>query len=149
MENLDSLINELNSLILQGKKVPLSNSEIILKKADLLDIVTIFRDNYPEIVRESEGIVKERESILQQATDYANSIMDDAEAKTKKMLENSNITKEANDYAARKVEEANEYYKKLEWQGRSVAYENIKEVAEQMKKSLDNLTENMNRLAKD
>ena len=148
MENLDSLINELNSLDLQGKKVPFSNSEIILTKADLLDLITRFRDNYPEIVRESQEIVKERESILAQASEYANSIMDDAEAKARKLLDNNELVKQAQETAQNKINEANEYFKKLEWQGRSVAYDNIKKVADEMKKSLDNLTANMNELAK-
>ncbi|MEG1663176.1 MAG: hypothetical protein RR338_04235, partial [Clostridia bacterium] len=79
METIEMLINELDSEILKAKRAPFSNSDIVIGRSTLLDIVSRLRANYPAVISEAQQIKKDRDDILTKAEKYANDAMDKAE----------------------------------------------------------------------
>jgi len=91
METIDMLINEIESEVLKAKKAAFSNTDIVINKGVLLDLISRFRASYPLVLREATQIKKERDDIIAKAEAYANDTMDKAEAKAKQMMTETEI----------------------------------------------------------
>ena len=70
METIDMLINEIESEVLKAKKAAFSNTDIVVNKAVLLDLISRFRASYPLVLREATQIKKEREDRKDGTRDY-------------------------------------------------------------------------------
>ena len=91
METIDMLINEIESEVLKAKKAAFSNTDIVINKAVLLDLISRFRASYPLVLREATQIKKERDDIIAKAEAYANDTMDKAEARAKQMMTETEV----------------------------------------------------------
>ncbi len=149
MDSIDMLINELQSLALQAKKVPFSNTDIMLNKSDLIELVSRFRESYPQIIRESNQVVKERDEILKKAEKYANETMDAAEAHAKNLVTNTEIMKKAEADALIMRQEAEENYRKLDYEARSLAYNILDKAEQSVKEGLSIINDRKRKLIED
>ena len=129
METIDMLINEIESEVLKAKKAAFSNSDIVINKAVLLDLISRFRASYPLVLREATQIKKERDDIIAKAEAYANDTMDKAEAKAKQMMTETEVYNRAKAEAEQMQREAEENYHKMDYEARSLAF-NILDSAE-------------------
>lgn len=64
METIDMLINEIESEVLKAKKAAFSNTDIVVNKAVLLDLISRFRASYPLVLREATQIKKSATRLL-------------------------------------------------------------------------------------
>lgn len=129
METIDMLINEIESEVLKAKKAAFSNTDIVINKAVLLDLISRFRASYPLVLREATQIKKERDDIIAKAEAYANDTMDKAEAKAKQMMTETEVYNRAKAEAEQMQREAEENYQKMDYEARSLAF-NILDSAE-------------------
>ena len=129
METIDMLINEIESEVLKAKKAAFSNTDIVINKGVLLDLISRFRASYPPVLREATQIKKERDDIIAKAEAYANDTMDKAEAKAKQMMTETEIYNRAKAEAEQMQQEAEENYHKMDYEARSLAF-NILDSAE-------------------
>ncbi len=116
------LINEIESEILKAKKAAFSSTDIVVNKNVMLELVSRFRSNYPVALKEAAEITRKSDEILSQAQDYANRVMDDAEAKAKALVSDTEIVKAAQAQAAQIQAEAEENYSKMDYEARSLAF---------------------------
>lgn len=91
METIDMLINEIESEVLKAKKAAFSNTDIVVNKAVLLDLISRFRASYPLVLREATQIKKERDEIIEKAEKYANETMDKAEEQAKRLMTETEV----------------------------------------------------------
>ena len=129
METIDMLINEIESEVLKAKKAAFSNTDIVINKAGLLDLISRFRASYPLVLREATQIKKERDDIIAKAEAYANDTMDKAEARAKQMMTETEVYNRAKTEAEQMQREAEENYHKMDYEARSLAF-NILDGAE-------------------
>ena len=129
METIDMLINEIESEVLKAKKAAFSNTDIVINKAVLLDLISRFRASYPLVLREATQIKKERDDIIAKAEAYANDTMDKAEARAKQMMTETEVYNRAKTEAEQMQREAEENYHKIDYEARSLAF-NILDGAE-------------------
>ena len=129
METIDMLINEIESEVLKAKKAAFSNTDIVIHKAVLLDLISRFRASYPLVMREATQIKKERDDIIAKAEGYANDTMDKAEARAKQMMTETEVYNRAKTEAEQMQREAEENYHKMDYEARSLAF-NILDGAE-------------------
>ena len=129
METIDMLINEIESEVLKAKKAAFSNTDIVINKAVLLDLISRFRASYPLVLREATQIKKERDDIISKAEAYANDTMDKAEARAKQMMTETEVYNRAKTEAEQMQREAEENYHKMDYEARSLAF-NILDGAE-------------------
>lgn len=122
METIEMLINEIESEILKAKKAAFSSTDIVVNKNVMLELVSRFRSNYPVALKEASEITKKRDDIIAEAQDYANRVMDDAEAKAKALVADTEIVKAAQAQAAGIQAEAEENYRKMDYEARSLAF---------------------------
>ena len=129
METIDMLINEIESEVLKAKKAAFSNTDIVINKAVLLDLISRFRASYPLVLCEATQIKKERDDIIAKAEAYANDTMDKAEARAKQMMTETEVYNRAKTEAEQMQREAEENYHKMDYEARSLAF-NILDGAE-------------------
>lgn len=129
METIDMLINEIESEILKAKKATFSNTDIIVNKAQMLDLISRFRASYPLVLREATAITKERDEIIAKAEKYANETMDKAEEQARRLMTETEVYNRAKQEAEAMQREAEESYRKMDYEARSLAF-NILDGAE-------------------
>lgn len=146
METIDMLINEIESEVLKAKKAAFSNTDIVINKAVLLDLISRFRASYPLVLREATQIKKDRDDIIQKAENYANETMDKAEEQAKSLMTETEVFKRAKAEAESMQHEAEENYRKMDYDARSLAF-NILDTAEKsLKESLNVINSNKRKL---
>ena len=129
METIDMLLNEIESEILKAKRATFSATDIVVNRQVMLDLITRFRASYPVVLKEAEQIKKERDDILSKAEAYANKTMDAAEDQARAMIAETEIVRKAGIEAEAMRAEAEENYRKLDYEARSLAF-NILDNAE-------------------
>jgi geranylgeranyl pyrophosphate synthase len=122
METIDMLINEIESELLKAKKATFSNTDIIVNKGVMLDLVSRFRASYPLVLKEAAQIKKERDDIMEKAEKYANDTMDKAEERARALISETEVIKQAQAEAEAMRKEAEESYRKMDYEARSLAF---------------------------
>ncbi len=106
------IINLMEENVEKAPTVPLSG-KILLDKEDILDYIQEMRLSYPDEVKEAKWVKEERQRILSEAEARADSMIKTAEAKMIQMVDENEITKQAQEYATKLVEDAKAQSSKL------------------------------------
>ncbi|MEG1529623.1 MAG: hypothetical protein RR405_04630 [Clostridia bacterium] len=146
METIEMLINELDSEILKAKRAPFSNSDIVIGRNTLLDIVSRLRANYPAVISEAQQIKKDRDDILTKAEKYANDAMDKAEAQARALVAETEVVRQATEDAEKIRKEAKEYYENLDYQTRVFADGILKDTEKAMKEAFRSISDRRTKL---
>lgn len=146
METIDMLINEIESEVLKAKKAAFSNTDIVINKAVMLDLISRFRASYPLVLREATQIKKDRDDIIQKAENYANETMDKAEEQAKQLMTENEVYKRAKAEAEAMQHEAEENYRKMDYDARSLAFNILDSAEKSLKDSLNVINGNKRKL---
>ncbi|MBQ3038731.1 MAG: ATPase [Clostridia bacterium] len=106
------IIDLMEENIEKAPSVPLTG-KIMLDKDDILDYIQEMRLSYPEEVKEAKWVKGERQRIITEAESRADSMIKTAEAKMIQMVDENEITKQAQEYATQLVEDAKAQATKL------------------------------------
>ena len=149
METIDMLINEIESEVLKAKRATFSATDIVINRQAMLDLITRFRASYPIVLKEAEQIKKERDDILAKAEAYANKTMDAAEQNARALMSETEVLKKATIEAQAMRAEAEENYRKMDYEARSLAF-NILDTAEKsIKEGLGVINDRKRKLIED
>ena len=99
------LIDELEEIIEDASKLPLSN-KCVIDKEEVFNVVQQIRLAYPEDLKQAEYVKKERDRILQDAEKEAQIIKEEAKNKVAKLVNESEIVRLAKQKAAELLSEA-------------------------------------------
>ncbi len=88
------LIDELESRLTAGRRLPLTSS-IVVDEEEFFDIINEMRSRIPEEVKQAQKIARERDRIIAQAHEEAERIVALAEEKAKDVLGQQEIVKGA------------------------------------------------------
>ena len=149
METIDMLINEIESEVLKAKKAAFSNTDIVINKAVLLDLISRFRASYPLVLREATQIKKERDDIIEKAEKYANETMDKAEEQAKRLMTETEVYTRAKAEAEAMQREAEENYHKMDYEARSLAFNILDSAEKSMKDSLGIINDRKRKLVEE
>lgn len=149
METIDMLINEIESEVLKAKKAAFSNTDIVVNKAVLLDLISRFRASYPLVLREATQIKKERDEIIEKAEKYANETMDKAEDQAKRLMTETEVYARAKAEAEAMQREAEENYHKMDYEARSLAFNILDSAEKSMKDSLGIINDRKRKLVEE
>ncbi len=146
METIDMLINEIESEVLKAKKAAFSNTDIVINKAVMLDLISRFRASYPLVLREATQIKKDRDDIIKKSENYANETMDKAEEQAKQLMTETEVYKRAKAEAEAMQHEAEENYRKMDYDARSLAFNILDSAEKSLKDSLNVINGNKRKL---
>lgn len=149
METIDMLINEIESEILKAKRATFSTTDIVLNRQVMLDLVTRLRASYPVVLKEAAQIKKDRDDILAKAEAYANKTMDAAEEQARQMMSESEVLKKAAEEADAMRAEAEENYRKMDYQARSLAFNLLDSAEKVMKEGISTIADRKRKLVEE
>lgn len=152
MEILD-LIDKLEEMTRNAKQPLLNKDQIILEQDDLFDVIDAMRNNLPTAIQDAQWVKRDEERILTAAQEEHDRIVADARAHAQTMIEQHEITRQAElagidivdraQHQAHEITEgaflyAHDIMEKLENQ-LTVYYEVIQEGREDIQKSLESM----------
>lgn len=105
-------LDQIDILVENARAVPLS-ANIVLNKAEILDLVSQARDALPEDLVAADAVVADADAVLGRADNAAEAAIEEANAKARALLEDAreradSVLVEARDEAERAVERAKE-----------------------------------------
>ena len=106
------IIELMEETIDKAPTVPLSG-KILLDKEDIMDYIQEMRLSYPDEVKEAKWVKDERQRIISEAEGRADSMIKTAEAKMIQMIDENEITKQAQENAAQLLDSAKAESSKL------------------------------------
>ena len=95
MNEFESLLEELDDLIEDAWRHPLSNGKIVIEREELARIVNGLHTHYPTEIARAKNLLDEREKILLKARTDSERMIKNAEMQSNKMLNEQDIIKES------------------------------------------------------
>ncbi|MBE0447907.1 MAG: ATPase [Actinobacteria bacterium] len=99
------LIDRIEDIIANGRKVPLTKS-VVLKEQKLYDTIDELRAALPDELKQARWIVKERQEMIDEAEKEANRIIEEARQRAEEMAKDMEIVKLAERRANEIIESA-------------------------------------------
>ncbi len=149
METIEMLINELESEILKAKRAAFSNTDVVVNKTTVLDMLSRIRASYPLALKEAAQIRKERDEIMEKAEAYANETMDKAEEQARQMISQNEIIRRAQESAQEIQNEAAGHYQKMDYDARVLAFDLLNDVEKSIRGALTQINDRKNKLIND
>lgn len=106
------IIELMEEAVDKAPTVPFSG-KILMDKEDILDYIQEMRLSYPDEVKEAKWVKEERQRIIAEAESRADSMIKSAETKMLQMVDENEITKQAQEYSTQLVEDAKAQSSKL------------------------------------
>ncbi len=103
---VDDLILQLQDVINEAKSMPFSNGKVMVSSDEIYDIIDQIQDAMPAEVRQAKNIVADRKQILAEANRESENVIRAAEERKKAMLNQNEITREAQAKAKEIVDDA-------------------------------------------
>lgn len=131
---VEDLINELEDMMDSAKVLPLTGGKAVVDIETALDILDEIQDCLPSDISQAKGIVAERNQIIAEAKKKAEEIVRAGEDKKKRLVDQSEIVKQAEAQAEKILSDA----KKKAEDMKQVASDYVSDL---MKKADETLTE--------
>ena len=97
--NADELMEELYSVVERAWHLPLSGGKAMVDGSEVKQLLDELRDNLPQETRQARAIVSDRNQIIADAKREAEGIVRAAEERAKRMVQQDEITKQATEQA--------------------------------------------------
>lgn len=106
------LVDRLENLIANSRRMPLV-SQIIVKEADILNIVEQLRTTIPDEIKQARRVIQEKERILAQAQAEANALLARAREESEQAVNREGLLKAAEARSQEMVQRAEEEAEQL------------------------------------
>ncbi len=112
METVLQLLDELEEILDTSRAVPFS-SKVSVDKDEIYDIIGEIRLKLPNELKQSKWVIEERNKILIDAQKEADEIVKNAEVRMSRMVDESEVTRQAYEQAALIIESAKKTSKEM------------------------------------
>jgi len=103
--SVEDLVEELIEIITSAKSMPVSSSAIVTRD-EVLDLLEAIREELPEELRRARRMLRDHEELLAAARREAADIVGDARVQAERMVQRTEIVRQAEHRAVRIVEDA-------------------------------------------
>jgi vacuolar-type H+-ATPase subunit H len=128
-----TLLEALEDMLERSKTVPFTDKSIVSRN-EFLDIIKEIRLKLPDELKQAKWIKEERERIISEAQKDADDIVKEAENRIISMIDEHEITKQANEKKKEIIATANDMYREYEDNGKAIADATLRDVEETMVK---------------
>lgn len=97
-DDLLRILDELDSLVMSARSMPMSAS-VIVNREDALDLIERARDAVPRAVRRAEEIVADADAVLAQGRSESERIVHHAQEEADRLIAGENVVRLANERA--------------------------------------------------
>ena len=106
MSRIEQLISDIESYIDNCKYQPLSNTEIIVNKDQLEDMLSELRLKTPDEIKKYQKIINNKDAIIAEAKEQADAIINAAQIQTEELINEHEIMQRAYAQANKLIEQA-------------------------------------------
>ena len=106
------LLEEIEDIIESGSSIPFAQ-KVLIDKRELLEIIKDIRIKLPDEVKQAQWIKEERQRILAEAQQEADTILEEANDHILSMIDQSEITRKANERAEEIIAQAQNSAKEM------------------------------------
>lgn len=99
-----ALVDKLEDLVAEGKKVPLTSS-VMVNEQKIYDMIDEIRASFPDEIKQARWIVKERQEMLDEAEKEAGRIVAESKAQAEELAAETEVVRLAEARAAETLEE--------------------------------------------
>jgi len=103
----ESIINQTLDIIATAKSMPLSSS-VMVSRDELTSLLQSALECLPDELRQARWLLREREEFLAERTREAEALMEDVRAQAERMVQRTEIVRQANSVAQRILDDAND-----------------------------------------
>lgn len=100
-----NLLEKIEDIIEEASKFPLSN-KVMIDKEEILEVINEIRLKLPDEINRASWVAKERQRILNEAQSEADELIEKVKEQQGYLIEENEITKQAQKYAEQLVQEA-------------------------------------------
>ncbi len=140
-----TLLDNLEDLIENSKKVPLSN-KIMVEQREALDLIKDVRNKLPEELKVAKFVRQERERILAEAKKEANDIVKEAENRIIAMIDEHEITKKAYEQKNQIMSAANDSSRQITFGAKEYADNILATLQKSLEKTLKEIEQDRKQL---
>ena len=133
-----TLLETLEDILEKSKTVPFTDKSIVSKN-EILDIIKEVRLKLPDELKQAKWIKEERERIIKEAQKDADDIVKATEERIIAMVDEHEITKQANERKNEIITTANDMYREYENNAKAYVDGLLKDVEDSMAKLVDAL----------
>jgi hypothetical protein len=102
-----AIIVQVMEMVAGAKSMPLSSS-VIVPRDDVLGLLQGALDRLPDELRQARWLLREREEFLAERTREAEALMEEVRAQAERMVQRTEIVRQANSVAQRILDDAND-----------------------------------------
>jgi hypothetical protein len=103
----EAVIVQVLEIIAGAKSMPLSSS-VIVSRDDVVGLLHAALDRLPDELRQARWLLREREEFLAERTREAETLMEEVRAQAERMVQRTEIVRQANSVAQRILDDAND-----------------------------------------
>lgn len=103
----EAVIGQVLEMLAGAKSMPLSSS-IIISREEVAGLLRTALDRLPDELRQARWLLREREEFLAERTREAETLMEEVRAQAERMVQRTEIVRQANSVAQRILDDAND-----------------------------------------
>ena len=143
MNDFMKILNELESEIKDSRRSMLGGNRYI-DEGKCMDYILTQKSLLPQEIKEAQIIMSEKENIMREAEDYATHLISDAKAKANKILDESELTKQAKFEAKQILDGANDEREKIMYDTMTSMMDLLKDAENKMIDIINCVTDSKN-----
>lgn len=133
--NLIILIDRLDQMIESASEIPLTG-RCLIDAEEALDILDRIRNAIPEEVKRAEWLTAEKERVIQEGQEEAERMLAQAEEYVAKVVNESEITRKANEQRDQMIAEAEREAERIRKEAREYAHSVLQSLEEALDRTL-------------
>lgn len=139
------LLDEIEDILEESSTIPFAG-KLLVDKEDILDVIKEIRIKLPDEIKQAEWIKEERQRILAEAQNEADTMIEEVKVHMEEMIDEEEITKKAKERAEEIIGKAQVNAKEIRLGAREYADELLKEVQEKLNFVIDTIDQNRDEL---
>ena len=108
----DALIREALELVVNAKTMPLSAS-VLISRDEVAELLQGALDRMPDELRQARWLLRERQDFIAEKTREADALLEEVRVQAERMVQRTEIVRQANHVAQRILDDANEEARRL------------------------------------
>ena len=145
MSKMESLISQLEQIVVQGRQLPFSNQRVV-DPNEILVIIGQLREQLPAELKQARWIIEHNQRTVDDAKLEAERVMRAAETRIAEMIDEHEITIRAQAYAEDTVLAAEESAQQIMERGTDYLDQNMMHLEDTLVKMLDEIRRNRQEL---
>lgn len=140
MMEIFKILDELEALVKESKKMPFSNTKVVVESDMLLDRVDRLRAVLPEELETARLIISEKQRIIKEACGQADEYLEQSRDRVARMMDDSEITKNALRMSEEILAKAEEIAREIRAEANEYAENVLGHMEIVLRKGLENIT---------